>query len=149
MRCSYGVVWRVEGVSPYVGIRMGGIGWNYGGPLIGSKTTKKQLKVKQSRQTRVYLGFIRPKTGTMRFGPMAGLVGCAFDLLLELPGFGPNRPRHTCFWSLPFNLINCTIDQLRQYFSQLKTVGGAETFESWPSEKGVNSKRKTKKKTCP
>ena len=29
------------------------------------------------------------------------------------------------------------------------TVGRAETFESWPSEKGVNSKRKTKKKTCP
>ena len=67
-------VCRVEGVSPYVGIRMGGIGWNYGGPLIGSKTTKKRLKVKQSRQTRLYLGFIGPKTGTMRFGPMAGLV---------------------------------------------------------------------------
>ena len=28
----YGM-WRVEGVSPYVGIRMGGIGWKYGGPL--------------------------------------------------------------------------------------------------------------------
>ena len=26
---------RVEGVSPYVGIRIGGIGWNYGGPMIG------------------------------------------------------------------------------------------------------------------
>ena len=25
-------------------------------------------------------------------------------------------------------------------FTQLKTVGRAETFESWPSEKGVNSK---------
>ena len=32
---------------------------------------KKQLKVKQSRQTQVYLGFVRRKTGTMRFGPMA------------------------------------------------------------------------------
>ena len=32
-----GVVWtwRVEEVSPYVGIRIGGIGWNYGGPMIG------------------------------------------------------------------------------------------------------------------
>ena len=30
----YGM-WRVEGVSPYVGIRSGGIGWNYGGSLIG------------------------------------------------------------------------------------------------------------------
>ena len=26
---------RVEGVSPYIGTRMGGIGWNYRGPLIG------------------------------------------------------------------------------------------------------------------
>ena len=49
---------------------------------------KKQLKVNQSIQARVYLGFVRPKTGTMRFGPMAGLVGCAFDLILEC----------TCFW---------------------------------------------------
>ena len=31
----WGVVWRVKGVSPYVGSRMGGIEWNYGGPLIG------------------------------------------------------------------------------------------------------------------
>ena len=28
-------MWRVEGVSRYVGIRLGGIGWNYGGSLIG------------------------------------------------------------------------------------------------------------------
>ena len=28
-------MWRVEGTSPYVGIRIGGIGWNYGGSLIG------------------------------------------------------------------------------------------------------------------
>ena len=45
--------------------------------------------MKRSRQTRVYLGFIRPKTGTMRFGPMAGLVGCAFDLSLECTWFWP------------------------------------------------------------
>ena len=31
----WGVVWRVKVVSPYVGISMGGIGWNYGGPLNG------------------------------------------------------------------------------------------------------------------
>ena len=151
MCCSHGMVWGVEGEWG-LPVRRHSYGGNRVEPWRASdwlKNDEKQLKAKQSRQTRVYLGFIRPKTGTMRFGPMAGLVGCAFDLLLELPGFGPNRPRHTCFWSLPFNLINCTIDQLRQYFSQLKTVGGAETFESWPSEKGVNSKRKTKKKTCP
>ena len=37
--CFAGVVWcgmwRVEGVFPYVDIRIGGIGWNYGGSLIG------------------------------------------------------------------------------------------------------------------
>ena len=37
--CVAGVAWcgmrRVGGVSPYVGIRMGDIGWNYGGSLIG------------------------------------------------------------------------------------------------------------------
>ena len=36
--CVIGVaqcgMWRVEGVCPYVGIRIGGIGWNYGGSLI-------------------------------------------------------------------------------------------------------------------
>ena len=28
-------MWRVEGVFPYVGIRIGGTGWNYTGSLIG------------------------------------------------------------------------------------------------------------------
>ena len=28
-------MWRGEGVSPYVDIRIGGVGWNYGGPLMG------------------------------------------------------------------------------------------------------------------
>ena len=32
------------------------------------KITKTQLKVKQGRQTRAYVGFSRPKIGTMRFG---------------------------------------------------------------------------------
>ena len=52
-----------------------------------NRQKKKQVKVKQSRQTRVYLGFIGPRTGTMRFGPMAGLVGCALDLVLECTFF--------------------------------------------------------------
>ena len=47
-------------------------------------------------------------------------------------------------------VICTTAAQIRaQFFSQLKTVGRAETFVSWPSEKGVNSKWNTKKKTCP
>ena len=34
VRCWCGV-WMVKRVPPYLIIRMGGIGWNYGGPLIG------------------------------------------------------------------------------------------------------------------
>ena len=41
-------------------------------------------------------------------------------------------------YNLIHNLIMGTINHLRQDFSQLKTVGGAYTFESWPTEKVVN-----------
>ena len=38
-KCVAGVawcgMWRVEGVSPYVDVRIGGIGYKYGGSLIG------------------------------------------------------------------------------------------------------------------
>ena len=34
-RVAWCGVWREEGVSPYVGVRIGGIGSNYEGPLIG------------------------------------------------------------------------------------------------------------------
>ena len=43
-------------------------------------------------------------------------------------------------WNLIFILIIGTINYSRRRFSQLKTVGRAKAFESWPSEKGVNSK---------
>ena len=33
-------LWRVDRVSSCTVIRIGGIGWNYGGSLIGCKTTK-------------------------------------------------------------------------------------------------------------
>ena len=63
---------------------------------------KKQLKVKQSRRTQVHLGFIRPKTGTMRFGPMAGLVGCVFDMILIIYLFlAPNGPDMPVFGCCP------------------------------------------------
>ena len=52
------------------------------------KNDKKRLKIKQSRQTRVYLGYIRTKSGTMRSGLMAGLAGYTCDLISE----------RTCFW---------------------------------------------------
>ena len=86
------------------------------------KNHKKQLKVKQSRQPRVYLGFIRPKTGTTHFGPMAELVGCVFDFIFQnVPVFVPNGrgvpvfglcPKYfVCIPSQPFTalaLINST-----------------------------------------
>ena len=49
-------------------------------------------------------------------------------------------------------LINCLFAYTAMrpsHRSQLKTVSRADTYESSPSEKGVNSKWKTKTKTCP
>ena len=60
------------------------------------------MKVKQSKQTRVYLGCIRPKPGTMRLGPMTGLVGCVFYLIFECTCLDPKRTRCTCCWPMPF-----------------------------------------------
>ena len=51
-------------------------------------------------------------------------------------------------WNLIFNLIIGTNKLVETIFSQLNNVGRAKTFESWPSEKGIKSKWKTKKKTC-
>ena len=89
------LVWRGVGCAGWRG-SLRTSAFSYGGHRVKLwrashwlKNDKKQLKVKQSRQTRVYLGFIRPKTGTMRFGPMAGLVGCAFDLILECTRLWP------------------------------------------------------------
>ena len=88
--CSYGVVWGVEGEGG-LAVRRYWYGrhrvelWRASEWL---KNDEKHLKVKQSRQTCVYLGYIPPKTSTMFFGPMPGLVGRAFDLILEC----------TCFW---------------------------------------------------
>ena len=51
-------------------------------------------KVKQSRQTRVYRGYIRPKTGTMQFGPRrlrVRLLIHTYKFLLLAPN-GPGIP---------------------------------------------------------
>ena len=49
-----------------------------------------------------------------------------------------------------YDVLYLLLLQIRaQYFPQLKTVGRAETFVSWPSEKDVNSKLKAKTKTWP
>ena len=87
MCCSYGV-----GRGVGCGVEGGGglpvRRHSYGGHRVELwrasdwlKNEKKQLKVKQSRQTQVCLGFNGAKTGTMSFGPMAGLVGCVFNLI--------------------------------------------------------------------
>lgn len=76
----------MEGVNLYFDIFFlcsGHTGWDYVGALTGYKTTKKQLKVKLSRQTRVCLGFYPAKTGTMSSGPMARLVGLFYFTLLQ------------------------------------------------------------------
>ena len=111
--CSYGVVLGVKGggglpvrQNSYAGHRVNLLrasDWLKNGK-------KKQLKVKQSRQTRVYLGFNGPKTGTMRFGPMAGLVGCAFDLILECTCFWLQTAQVYPFWPLPYNICPPEID---------------------------------------
>ena len=93
------------------------------------KNDKKQLKVMKRRQTRVYLGFTRPTTGTMRFGPMAGLVGCAFDLIVEC----------TCFWPLPFEKrvhnrtrVSCSFYSGKKYTSRyLVTVQQTANSSAW------------------
>ena len=83
--------WVVEGergLSP----RSSAFVWGaYGGTLKGLWLAKKRQKIVQSQAKKTISGvpgLLRPKTGTMRFGPMAGLVEWAFDLILEC----------TCFW---------------------------------------------------
>ena len=78
--CSYGVVWGVEGGRglPFRRHSHGGHRPELCRASDWLENDKKLLEVKQSRQTRVYLGYIRPKTGTLRFGPMAGLSWGAF-----------------------------------------------------------------------
>ena len=79
-------MWWVEGISPCVGIRVGGIGWELWRIADWLTNDKKQ---KSSRVDNSGVPGLYPaKTDTLRFGPMAGLVGCVFNLILEC----------TCFW---------------------------------------------------
>ena len=75
-------------------------------------------------------------------------------LLHKLPPYvSPNPENKSLNPTQPFTLIfcwdTCAVQIRDQYFSQLKTVGRSEPFESGPSEKEVNSNCKTKMKTCP
>ena len=47
-RAAWCWAWRLEGVSPYVGIRTGGIASNYGGPL-GLWLAKKRRNTVESQ----------------------------------------------------------------------------------------------------
>ena len=88
--CSYGVLWAV---MVWCGLLWRGVGcgeWSglpvrrhsYGGhrvelwrPSDWLKNDKKQLKVKKSRQNRVYLDFIRPKAGQCALDQRQGSQG--------------------------------------------------------------------------
>ena len=72
----YGM-WRVEGVSPYVGIHTGGIGWKYGGPLIAKKKLIL-LKVKQRRQLADAPGLIRLEQAQCGLDHRQGSWGVCF-----------------------------------------------------------------------
>ena len=83
-------MWKVEGVSPYVGFRMGCIGWNCGGPLIGSKTTKNSSK--SSRVDKLGVpGLYRAKNryNALWTNSRARMIGCGCDLILKCTCFGP------------------------------------------------------------
>ena len=48
---------------------------------------------------------------------------------------------YSSFYDIVLYVLPSTAVQIHaQYFSQLKIVGRAETFDSWPSEEGVYSK---------
>ena len=73
----YGI-WRVEGVCPYVGIHVGGIGWKYGGPPVAEKKLML-LKVKQcSRQLADAPGLIRLKQAQSVLDQWQGSWGVLF-----------------------------------------------------------------------
>ena len=69
----------VKGVSPYVGIRIGGTYrvelWRASDWL---KNDKKQFKVRQSKQNRVHPGFIRHKQVQCALGQWQGTRGAFF-----------------------------------------------------------------------
>ena len=83
------------------------------------------------------------------------MTSCCNGCGVGLPWF-PVFPKHALLLSQMMfsyssfydDVLYTTDVQIRaQYFSQMKTMGRAETFESWLSEKGVNSKWNTKKIT--
>ena len=73
-----------------------------------------------------------------------------------LPSLVPASPKYTLFISLMMSSYSSFYEDVlyhttasRSIFFQLKMEGRAETFESWPSEKGFNSNWRTKSKADP
>ena len=68
---------------------------------------------------------------------------CYFALISRLSDIPSAYFRHDVliFQFLRRRVVYAAAEQTRaQYFSQVKTVGRAETFETWPSEKEVTWK---------
>ena len=65
-----------------------------------AKKRRKTVKIKESRQTRVSIDYIRLKSGTMRSGPTAGLAGYTFDLVSERACFWPQTDQVHLFFAV-------------------------------------------------
>ena len=98
------------------------------------------------------LWYILPHDVLMSVWNDGFMTSCSNGCGAGMPSF-PVSPKYTLLISHMVSsyssfydvVLYTTVVQIRaQYFSQLKTVGRAETFESWSSEKGANSKSRTK-----
>ena len=69
------------------------------------KNDKIQLKVTSRVDNSGVLGLHPVKTGTMRFTPMAGLVGCVFYLILVYTCFLPQTDNVYLFLAAALHII--------------------------------------------
>ena len=86
------------------------------------------------------------------------MTSCSNGCGVGLPSL-PVSPIYTLLISLMMSSYSSFYDDVlypyycctdsRPFFFPVKSGGSSWNFESWSSEKGVNSKWKTKKKTCP
>ena len=99
-------MWRVERVSPYVGIHIGGIGWKYGGPLI-AKNTQIQLKVTQRTRLVGAPVLIRLKQVQCVLDQWQGSWG-AFSLDFSITCFSPQTDKVyvTVFSRCPYFFVD-------------------------------------------
>ena len=131
-------VWKVEGVSPYVGIRLGGIGCNYGGPLT-KNTTKISWKSSRVDKVGCTCAVSCQKQVQSALDQWQGSWGVFFTSFQNVPVFGPKRARYTCYWTLPvfFCPVPCNIFALLFSFppidKSIAQIRGHTTGSSPPS----------------